>query len=303
MSRILVIGSVNMDLVLELERVPAPGENLIGTRYSYVPGGKGANQAVAAARLGADVSFVARVGGDEHGEKLREGLRGEGVDVSRVVMAGDAPSGLAVIAVEKSGQNRIMVYPGANMTLDEKCVVSAFETPYDAVMLQLEVPDAVVGAAFREAGKRGIAVVLDAGPARPFDLATVRGIDILSPNQSETTALSGLPCETITEAERAAAVLSERSEARAVVIKLGAQGALVVAGGAATHVPPFRVKAVDPTAAGDAFTAAMTVRWLETGDMRESVRFGCAAGGLAASVLGAQPSLPRRAAVERLLQQ
>ncbi len=301
MPRILVVGSVNMDLVLELGRVPAPGENLIGTRYSYVPGGKGANQAVAAARIGAEVTFVARVGSDAHGERLRESLEREGIDTSQVGCAPGAPSGLAVIMVEKSGQNRIIVYPGANMTLDESCVVAAFGAEYDAVMLQLEVPDAVVAAAYRGARERRVPVVLDAGPARQFDLSLVRGIDILSPNQSETSVLTGMPCDTVEQARAAAVKLAELSGARHVVIKMGAQGALAHSGGAGVHVPPFAVDAVDPTAAGDAFTAATVVRWLETGVLVESVRFGNAAGALAASILGAQPSLPSRKAAEALL--
>jgi ribokinase len=211
------------------------------------------------------------------------------------------PSGLAVITVEKTGQNRIIVYPGANMGLDKSCVDSAFGAPYDAVMLQLEVPDAVVTAACAAAKKRGVAAVLDAGPARPFALQAIKGIDILSPNQSEAAVLAGVPCDTAAQASRAAEILAERSGARFVIIKLGAQGATVYSGGKSTHVPPFTVNAVDPTAAGDAFTAAMTVRWIETGDMRESVRFGNAAGALTASKLGAQPSLPSRGAVEAFL--
>jgi ribokinase len=301
MPRILVIGSINMDLVLQLERLPSPGENLLGTSYSYVPGGKGANQAVAAARLGAEVRFVARVGADPHGARLREGLRAEGIDTSTVSADDTLPSGLAVIAVEQSGQNRIVVYPGANMALDQSCVADAFEPAPDAVMLQLEVPDAVIAAAIGRAREKGVRVILDAGPARPIDLALLDGIEVLSPNQSEVTALCGLPCETLSEAQEAARVLSDRSGARHVVLKLGAQGALLCRGDECRHVPAFDVNAVDPTAAGDAFTAAMAVRWLECGDLLEAVRFANAAGALAASALGAQPSLPRRVAVEAFL--
>ena len=301
MPRILVIGSVNMDLVLERARVPAPGENLLGTRYCYVPGGKGANQAVAAARAGAAVSFVARVGQDAHGSRLREALAAEGIHTGEVTTVPGLSSGLAVITVEEDGQNRIIVYPGANMGLDVSCVEAAFAAPCDALMLQLEISDAVVAAACAAAQKRGIAVILDAGPARPFDLGLVRGVDILSPNQSEAAALTGCACDSVEQARHSAAVLAQKSGARIVVLKLGALGALVHENGTATHVEAFRVSAVDPTAAGDAFTAAMTLRWLECGDILQAVRFGNAAGALAASVLGAQPSLPRREAIEAML--
>jgi len=301
MPRILVVGSVNMDLVLEMDRVPAPGENLIGTRYSYLPGGKGANQAVAAARLGAEAAFVARRGSDPHGSRLAAALESDGVDIRHLTVSKDEPTGLAVIAVERTGQNRIVVYPGANMTLEPSMVEAALEDPYDLLLLQLEMPDAVVAAAYRAARARGIRVVLDAGPARAFDLSLVHGIDVLSPNQSEAAALSGQPCDSVENARRAAVVLAEKSGARFVVIKLGENGALLFANGDTTWVPAFAVDAVDPTAAGDAFTAALALRWLSTGDLQEAAQYGNAAGALAASKLGAQASLPDRRAVEAFL--
>jgi ribokinase len=300
MPRILVVGSINTDLVLEVDRLPNRGENLIGERHSYLSGGKGANQAIAAARLGAEVALVGRVGKDSQGDTLRAELEREGIDTRWVTSTTSAPTGLAVITVERHGENRIIVYPGANMTLDASCVLEALTETFDAVMLQLEVPDEVVVAVCSAAREKGIPVVLDAGPARSFDLSLVHGIAILTPNQTEALALTGLPCDSIERAEVAARALYASSGARFVVVKMGELGALVLAEGSATHVPAFAVEAVDPTAAGDAFTAALLVRWLATGNILDAARYGNAAGSLAASKLGAQQSLPHRAAVDLL---
>lgn len=299
--RILVVGSINMDLVLQMDRVPAPGENLFGRSYSHVCGGKGANQAVAASRLGAKVDLVARVGHDAEGEKLRRGLEDEGVSTKFVTRDDRSPSGLAVILVDRNGQNRIIVYTGANMTLAAGYAEKALRGEYDALMLQLEVPDAVVAASFAAARKKRIPVILDAGPARPFDLSLVKGIDILSPNQHEAAVLTGISCENRADAERAGTRLRELSAATHVVIKMGAAGAFLMSGDICELVPAFPIEAVDPTAAGDSFTAGMVVDWLKTGDIRQAVRYGNAAGALAAASLGAQTSLPKAEEVDEFL--
>ena len=301
MLRLLVVGSMNMDLVLQTDRIPAPGENRMGEAYSYLPGGKGANQAVAAARLGAEVFLVARVGRDANGRKLCRGLKAEGITTKFVSVDPASPSGLAVVLVEDSGQNRILVYPGANMKLTVDEVGTALRDEYEAVLLQLEVPDAVVAASVRTARQKRVPVILDAGPARPFDLKLLDGIDILSPNQSEAEALTGLPCENAAEAEKAARRLRTLSAARHIVIKMGAAGAFLLTDGAGELVPAFQVQAVDPTAAGDSFTAGLALEWLRTVDLRRAVRYGNAAGALSAMTIGAQPSLPSAAEVEDFL--
>lgn len=299
--RILVVGSINMDLVLQMDRAPAPGENVPGQSYSYVCGGKGANQAVAAARLGARVDLVARVGHDAEGEKLRRGLEDEGISTKFVTRDDRSPSGLAVICVEANGQNRIIVYSGANMTIAAEHAEKALQGEYDALMLQLEVPDAVVTASFAAARKKRIPVILDAGPARPFDLNRVQGIDILSPNQHEATALTGIPCENQTDARIAGKRLRELSEAKHIVIKMGEAGAFLMSGQICELVPAFPITPIDPTAAGDSFTTGMVIDWLRSGDIRQAVRYGNAAGALAATRLGAQTSLPRAEEVDEFL--
>jgi len=300
-KKILVIGSVNMDLILQTDRIPLPSESYIGQAYTYLPGGKGANQAVAAARIGAEVSFLSRIGKDAHGESLKAGLVQEGIDTALVTVSESAPSGMAVILLEAEGQNRILIYPGANMELDEAAVRAAFTVDYDAVILQLEIPTAVVQAAVAEAAKRNIPVVLDAGPAKDFPLESVQGLTILSPNETETFAMCGIDVKTEADALKASKILLARSQAKWVVLKLGARGAYIYDGQAGQMAAPFAITAIDPTAAGDSFTAALTVRYLQCGDMLQAARYANAAGALAATRLGASASLPAAAEVDAFL--
>jgi len=300
---ILVVGSINMDLVLQTPRVPLAGESFFGETYSYVPGGKGANQAVAAAKLGAKLTFVGRVGADAHGARLKEQLAEHGIATEFLIEDPTRPSGLAVIMLEASGENRILVYSGANMNLCAEDFAAAFHRPHDAVLLTLEIPSQVIIEVCRIAREKGIPVILDAGPAQPFDLRQTPGLEILSPNETEATALTGLECRTVDDARKAARALAETSAARMVVIKLGDRGALLHREGQTELIPAFSVEPVDTTAAGDSFTAALAVHYLQHGNPAEAVRFGNAAGGLAVTQLGAQPSLPDRDQVERFLSQ
>ncbi len=297
---VLVVGSINMDLVLQTPRMPRPGESLIGQTYHHIPGGKGANQAVAAARLGADVTLAGKVGEDVNGMKLREHLDAQGIATHGIVSDANSQTGLAVIIVEVSGQNSIIVCPGANMDIRKDELQHAFAGGrYDAVMLQLEIPQEIVIECCNLARVAGIPVILDAGPAQAFPLEQVRGIAILTPNETEALALTGIEVRTLDDAARAASVLLARAQAHAVVMKLGEKGALLrTAEGANEHFPARGVEVVDTTAAGDAFTAAMTIRYLQTGDLREAIAFGNLVGALTVTRLGAQPSLPTSSEVE-----
>ncbi len=302
---ILVVGSMNMDLVLEISRMPHPGESLVGKGCSRIPGGKGANQAVALARLGAAVTMVGKMGRDADGAKLLEGLKEEGIRTEFVFEAEKTATGLAVVLLNDAGQNSIVTYPGANLELDETEVQTAFAAgSYDALMLQLELPDEIVLSSYRLAKKLGIPTFLDAGPARFFPLEELRGIDLLSPNETELLALAGIEIKSIADAKLGAAELLSRSGAKAVVVKLGAAGALLhTAEGISEHFPAHKVNVVDSTAAGDAFTAALTIRYLETGDFRDSVTRANLAGALATTKLGAQPSLPTAEEIDGALQE
>jgi len=302
--RILAVGSVNMDLVLRAERLPAAGETVVGRDYAYIPGGKGANQAVAASRMGASVVFVGRVGADVHGASLKKGLAGQGIDTRNLAETEAAPTGLAAILLDESGQNRIIIYPGANFHIPETAVAGAFESEgIDGVVVNLEIPDGIVKKTCAEARRRGVPVILDAGPVRSFDRSIIEGVEILSPNESETNALTGLDCGGRESAEQAARALMRALKPRYVVLKLGERGALLCDGEGCEHFPSYKVEAVDATAAGDAFTGALACEYLKSGDIRAAVRTAVAAGALAVTRLGAQPSLPTAAEVREFMKE
>jgi ribokinase len=304
--RIVVVGSLNMDLVVRVPQLPRPGETVAGRDFVQVPGGKGANQAVAAAKLGAEVTMIGRVGDDVFGQQLMESLASHGVDTRLVEATPGATSGLALICVEDSGQNAITVVGGANAQLTPADVGrhEAAIAAANALLVQLEVPLDVVLAAVAIARRQGVLTTLDPAPAPTMPLpAELFAVDVLSPNQSEAEALTGIAVNSPSDAVRAAGVLHQRGASR-VVIKLGEQGALASDGnGIVAHVSAPSVAAIDTTAAGDAFTAALAVALIEGRTLAETTRFACAAGSLATTRRGAQDAMPTRDEVNRLLRQ
>ena len=299
MPHIVIVGSLNMDLVVRTPHMPAPGETVLGDDFQTIPGGKGANQAVAAARLEARVSMVGRVGRDAFGEALLANLRAEGVDVKHVRTDEVAASGVALITVDESGQNSIVVASGANWRLTVADVQAALASigAFDVLVMQLETPLPIVEAAAQLARERGARVALNPAPARALPASLLAQVNVLLPNESETSLLTGLPVESMPQAERAAQALLDRGVG-AVVLTLGSRGALVVEPGReAIHLPPHAVEVVDTTAAGDAFVAGLAARWGEGVSLVEAARWGNAAGALAVTRMGAQPSAPTRAAV------
>jgi ribokinase len=298
---ILVVGSANIDLVTRVPRCPKPGESLIGRSFATITGGKGANQAVAAARLGARTVFAGCVGADAFGELQRASLSAAGVDVSHLKTHPSEPTGTAVILVGDEGQNSIVVTPSANYGLrpEDLDPLEAVFRAADAVLLQLEIPIETVEAALDMARRCGVLSILDAGPAQRVPERIVAKADIVSPNETEAEAMTGQPCRSLDDARLAASLLLAMG-APHVVLKLGANGSLYVSEGACYAAAPFSIEAVDTTAAGDAFTAALAVAW-DAGDIPGTLRFANAAGALAATKPGAQPSMPTRAAVEQFL--
>jgi ribokinase len=280
--------------------MPHPGESLIGGTYYNIPGGKGANQAVAATRLGAAVTLAGKVGKDANGMKLIDHLNAQSISTHCVMVDEKGQTGLAIIILDHAGQNSIIVFPGANMDVRKEELHHAFSAGrYNAVMLQLEIPQEIVVECCSLALASGIPIVLDAGPAQAFPLERVRGLEILTLNETETLALTGLEVRTLDEAADAAALLLERAGAHAIVMKLGERGALLRrANGVIEHFPARSVEVVDTTAAGDAFTAAMTIHYLQTGNLREAIAYGNLVGALTVTRLGAQPSLPTASEVE-----
>lgn len=302
-SQIVVVGSINMDLVARMSRLPRPGETLHGDDFRTIPGGKGANQAVAAARLGAIVTMIGRVGDDGFGVELLQSLKQYGVRTQFVQKTENCPSGVAVINVETSGANAIVVIAGANGQLtpsDVEGCASVIESA-DVVIVQLETPVETVMAAVRTARKYHVRTILDPAPAPAVSLPEeLQTVDYISPNQTEAEALTGIVVNDLSSAERAAKVLSDRG-ARHVVMKLGELGAFVYSDGTGTHVPATKAAIIDTTAAGDAFTAGLAVGLAEGRSPAEAARLGCAAGTLACTVFGAQPAMPTREQVDRFL--
>ncbi|MCX7852597.1 MAG: ribokinase [Caldilineales bacterium] len=298
---LIVLGSLNMDLVIRAPRHPRPGETLVGSNFGMFPGGKGANQAVAVARLGQPVTMIGCVGRDAFGDALIATLQAAGVDTTGVARA-DAATGVALITLSAAGENTIVVAPGANGAVTPELVRmhEPLMAGAAALLLQLEVPLPAVETAIRLARGHGVPVILNPAPARPLPAELIAQVDYLIPNQHEAALLTGLPVHSPEEAQMAAEVL-RRSGAGVVVLTLGEQGALVLADGEPVHVPAFPVEVVDTTAAGDAFVGAFAVALSEGRAPVEAATWGCAAGALACTVLGAQPSLPTRTAVLRLV--
>ena len=300
--KIVVVGSSNTDLIVQAERAPRAGETVIGYNFAIASGGKGANQAVAAARLGAEVAFIARVGDDDFGRRAVEGYRRDGIDTRFIKVDPSAPSGVALIVVEKGGENRIIVVPGANGNLSPEDVRAAEEVIAGAqvLLVQLEIPMETVEEALKLANRHGLITILNPVPARPVSDAILKYVRILTPNEVETSVLTGLSIGSLKEAEKAARMLLAQGP-EAVIVTLGAKGALIVTEQEATLVPSFPVEAVDTTAAGDAFNGGLAVALARGNSLKDVVRYGCAAGALSATKLGAQPSLPAAEEVEKFL--
>ncbi len=298
--RIVVIGSVNMDLVATVDRFPRAGETTTAREFATNPGGKGANQAVAAARLGATVDFIGCVGDDGFGEQLRRSLESSGVGCRELRTVRGVSSGTAWIHVDRRGENSITVVPGANAEVTPEQIEAARETiaRADRLLLQLEIPLETVWAAVELAGKLSVPVVLDPAPAPAAPHPQLCRVDLLTPNETEAERLVGSPGLTPREMGR---VLGEAGAER-VVLKRGASGALVLdEAGQSYEVSAFAVDAVDSTGAGDAFTAALAVRLAAADRLADAVRFGCAAGALAATRHGAQQAMPSLDEVKSLL--
>jgi ribokinase len=299
MNEILVIGSINTDLVLRAERFPSPGETIQAGEISTYPGGKGANQAVAAARQGARVGMIGRVGTDRHGDELIENLRDNGVDTS-LVKRDEAPTGTAIVVVDAQGQNSIVVSPGANAKVVPEDVEITSLINLEAVLFQLEVPLETVTHGCELARKHGAMVLLNPAPARALPDEMYANIDCLLPNETELSLLSGKAVKDVGSAKEAAQVMLDKG-VPAVVVTLGAKGSLVVTKDGATHIPPFEVKVLDTTGAGDAFIGGFAAALLQGKTPEEAARYGNACGALATTKQGAQSSLPTREEVERLL--
>lgn len=304
MKPVIVFGSINMDLVTKTPRLPMAGETLQGHEFFTAAGGKGANQAVAVARLGIPTHLIGRLGDDEFGRVLRESLPAAGVQMNGVIVDTATSSGVAVITVDDAGENHIIIVPGANGRVNQTDVERLTQQLPEAaaLLLQLEVPLPSVLAAAQAAQQADVLVILDPAPARvdiPCELYPL--IDIITPNEVEASQLVGFRVDGQATAAKAAAELRQRGVST-VIVKLGAQGVFCDTGEETFFIPAFSVQAVDTVAAGDAFNGALAAALAENRSLREAVVWGAAAGAISATQSGAQPSLPNRKTFDAFLQ-
>ena len=299
---ILVIGSSNTDLIIKAARIPRPGETILGGEFARAAGGKGANQAVAAARAGGAVTFIARVGRDDNGEAALAGFAADGINVKHVIRDPTRPSGVALILVDQNGENSIAVASGANDKLspaDVRRAKSAFRRA-QIVLLQLETPLATVVAAAALAAGADVRVVLNPAPARPLPAQLLKHLYLLTPNESEAELLTGVSVTDEATAARAADKLLARG-VQNVIITMGSRGAFVAGKDWRQLIPGFKVNAVDATGAGDIFNGALVVALAEGRPLLEAARFASAAAAISVTRFGAQPSAPSRPEIEAML--
>lgn len=299
---VVVVGSCMTDLVVRAERLPKAGETVVGSEFFQGSGGKGANQAVAAARLGGRVSLHARVGGDAFGEAQLAGLQAAGVDTAGVAVDPKRPTGVATITLDAEGQNRIIIVPGANWhwPQSQRDRLKAAVAEADLVMLQMEIPLDVNLLVVEEAARCKKRVIYNPAPAAPLPPHALRRIWLLTPNESEAETLTGVAIESVDDARKAAARLIELG-VRHVVVTLGAQGSFYLGEDGEHYAPAWPVQVVDTTAAGDAFHGGLAIALTEGWPWERSLPFANAAGALAASRKGAQSSMPSRSELEVFL--
>jgi len=301
-KKIVVVGSSNTDMIIKVPHVPVPGETIIGGTFSIAAGGKGANQAVAAARAGGDVTFVARVGDDMFGEQAKEGFVKDNINVDHVLSDKGAPSGVALIFVGEDGENSIAVASGANANLSPSDVEAAGDaiSSADILIMQLETPLDTVQKAASIASGSGVKVILNPAPAQPLSDDILKHVSILTPNESEAEILTGIEIQTEDDAAVAADALMAKG-IETVIVTMGAKGAFVVTADSRELVAGFSVKAVDATAAGDTFNGALAVALAEGKALKTAVSFANAAAALSVTRLGAQPSAPTREEIDKFL--
>jgi len=301
---ILVVGSVNMDLVVRSKRMPAPGETLLGDGFVTSPGGKGANQAVAVARLGGRCAFLGRVGADSFGQHLLAGLKAEEIDCSAVMTSDEAPTGVAIVVVDAKGENSIIVAGGANQRVSPDDIYAQQELFQAAsiLLVQLELPLPTVRAAMDLARRNNCKVILDPAPAHRNLDAQLCKVDVICPNGLEAEIITGQPAVADDRAAKSLASDLIGRGASAAVVKLGARGSVVVTADEHFYtVPAYKVPVVDTTAAGDAFAGALAVAVARGQCLREAAKFANAAGALACTRLGAQSAMPTATDVEALM--
>jgi ribokinase len=299
MSKIIVVGSSNTDLVIKAENLPAPGETILGGDFYQNPGGKGANQAVAAARLGGDVSLICKLGKDAFGEQSKLNFDKDGIDTSCLLFDDEKPSGVALITVDKKGENCIVVASGANSNLLPTDLVKFSDIIENAsiVLIQLEIPLETVEFVTSIAASTGVKVILNPAPARPLPDSLLKNISLITPNEIEAEMLSGIKIQDTESAMEAAKNIHDRGVST-VIITMGSEGAFVYDGKTYTRIPATPVVPLDTTAAGDVFNGALAVALAEGKDINDATRFACHAAAISVTRIGAQSSAPYISEIE-----
>ena len=303
MGKVVVVGSSNTDMVLKVDRMPKPGETVLGGTFFMAAGGKGANQAVAAARAGGDVTFIACVGNDLFGEEAIRGFRADRINTDFVFKMADSPSGVALIFVDGKGENSIGVGSGANAELAVSHIENARQVieASDVLVMQLETPVETVRAAARVASAAGKQVILNPAPAQPLDDDLLQNVTIITPNETETEILTGVRVTDQSSMEKAARRFFDKG-IDTVIITLGSNGAYVATPDGHEHVPAFKVTPVDTTAAGDVFNGCLAVALSNGEKLVEAVRFASAGAAFSVTKNGAQPSAPHRKDILAIMQ-
>jgi len=302
---VVVVGSFMMDLIVRADRMPKEGETIVGKEFQRAPGGKGANQAVAAARLGGNVTMIGRVGDDLFGQDQIQSLKAAGIETRYITVDPEAPTGVGSITLDdSSGNNRIIIIPGANMRCTPEDVQRADDAlrAADVILLQLEIPIEVNRYVLKRARELGKPVIFNPAPARPLDRELLELATVVTPNETEAEALTGIEIRSVEDAERAALALRNQG-VQTVIITLGGKGSLLYDASGPVLAPTWPVEVVDTTAAGDAFNGAFAVAYAKGMPMAEALRFANAAGALTVTGMGAQPSIPTLERLEAFLKE
>lgn len=292
---ITVIGSSNTDMVVKSKRLPGPGETILGGEFGMYPGGKGANQAVAAARLGGIVHFVGKRGNDIFGTQASSLLQKEGIDTTHFSINNNLPSGVALISVDEKGENCIVVASGSNAAITPQDLegIEPLIEKSSIVLLQLEIPIETVEHAAKMASNKDVTVILNPAPAQPLPSSLLKKVSIITPNETEAEILTGIPIKDIASAQQAAIALKEKG-VQTIIITLGCEGALVYHQDKFTKIDTVKVVAVDTTAAGDVFNGALAVGLASGNSIEDAARYACKAAAISVTRMGAQSSAPTK---------